>query len=51
MEFTQDELRIIVSSLKNEKEVIYQGSSYQEHDEYHQEIDTLIQKIRLLINP
>ena len=49
MKFNQDELRTIISSLKSEKEVIYAASSKQEHDEYHQQIDSLIHKFRQLV--
>lgn len=50
MHFTKEQLFIIKMALKNEKEVIYNGSTAEEHEEHHEKINIIIRQIKPFLN-
>ena len=45
IEFTQDELRLLRTALKTEREQLYMFSSAEEHEMHRKHIDLLLSKI------
>lgn len=48
--FTKEELFIIRMALNSEKEIIYGGSSAEEHEEHHEKINIIMRQIKPFLN-
>lgn len=47
IELTKDELRILLNGLQSEKQTMFLGSTKEQYEEYHDEIEELYCKILL----
>ena len=47
--FTKEELFTIKIALKNEKQVVYSGSSTEEHEEHRENINAIIEQIKTIL--